>query len=531
VIVTDPRAAHNPNMMQTESERQDRRWAPLGATAILLYVGLFKLLLHLFTADNYGYFRDELYYVAAGEHLDLGYVDFPSLVALVAALTRFLFGDSLLALHVFPALAGAVVVVLAGLIARELGGGRFAQGLAALATLIAPTILVFGTWLSMDAFDQLWWVLATYVLVRIFKHDQPRMWLVFGLVAGFGLLTKLTMLYLGLAVFVALLLTRGRRHLLTPWPWLGGAVALLFLLPYLFWQVSHGWPTIEFWANYGEKIDEASPLEFVLEQVVTMQPPTLPLWLAGLYYLFFREEGRYRALGWIYVILLVLFMVQNARFYFLAPAYPMLFAAGAVVFERFLARRGWRWPKPAYVAVLIVSGIVVASITVLPVLPVQTLARITGAAGGDAGVEVETREVGQLPQNFADRFGWENMVKTVDRVYEGLPAEERESACILTGNYGEAGAVDFFGPEYGLPGPISGHNSYFIWGPGDCAGEVVISVGVHRETLQGVFGEVEQAETVRCRYCMPDEDNLPVYVCREPRMPFEEAWPRFEHYD
>ena len=519
-------------MSEPARERLSRGLVLFGATAVLLYLGLFKLLLHLSTADNYGYFRDELYYVTAGERLDFGYVDFPPLVALVAALTRALFGDSLLALHVFPALAGAAVVVLAGLIARELGGGRFAQGLAALATLIPPTLLVFGTWLSMDAFDQLFWVLGTYILVIILKRDQPRLWLVFGLVAGLGLLTKLTMLYFGLAVFVSVLLTRTRRHLLTVWPWLGGGIASLFLLPYVFWQISHGWPTLEFWSNYGEKIDEASPLEFLVEQIVTMQPPTLPLWLAGLLYYLFSRDGRpYRALGWIYVIVFVLFMVQNARFYFLAPAYPMLFAAGAVVFERFLARRGWNWPKPAYVAVLAISGIVVAPITVLPVLPVETLARVTGSAGGDAGVQVETREVGQLPQNFADRFGWENLVATIAGAYEGLPPEERESACILTGNYGEAGAVDFFGPEYGLPGAISGHNSYFIWGPRGCSGEVVISVGVSSETLREVFGEVQQVDKVRCRYCMPDEDNLPVYVCRDPKMPFEEAWPRFEHYD
>src|SRR5829696_6955603 len=404
-------------MSDAARPRPPRRLDPIGATAILVYLGLFKFLLHLFTAGNYGYFRDELYYAAAGEHLDFGYVDFPPLVALVAAATRALFGDSLLALHVFPALAGAVVVVLAGLIARELGGGRFAQGLAALATLIPPSLLVFGTWLSMDAFDQLFWVLGSYVLVLIFKHDRPRLWLLFGL-------------------FVAVLLTAARRHLLTPWPWLGGAISLLFLLPYVFWQVSHGWPTLEFWASYGEKVDEASPLEFLIEQIVTMQPPTLPLWLAGLYYYISSLDGRpYRALGWIYIVLFVLFVLQNARFYFLAPAYPMLFAAGAVVFECFVARRNWNWLKPAYVVVLVVSGIVVAPITVLPVLPVETLARITGAAGGDAGVQVETREVGQLPQNFADRFGWENMVATVDRVYEDLPAEEREPACILTGNY------------------------------------------------------------------------------------------------
>ena len=501
-----------------------------GATAILVYLALLKLLLHLLTAGNYGYFRDELYYVAAGEHLDLGYVDFPPFVAIIAAVTRSLFGDSLVALHVFPALAGAVVVVLAGLMARELGGGRFAQGLAALATLIPPTMLVFGTWLSMDAFDQLWWVLAAYILLLLLKRDNPRLWLAFGLAAGLGLLTKLTMLSFGLAVFLAVLLTPARRQLLTPWPWLGGAVAFAFLVPYVVWQFAHGWPTLEFWANYGGKIDEASPVEFLIEQIVTMQPPTLPLWLAGLYYYLFSREGKpYRALGWIYVILFALFLAQNARFYFLAPAYPMLFAAGAVMTERFVRRRNWNWLKPAYVAVLAISGIVIAPITVVPALPVDTLVRITGAAGGDAGVEVETREVAELPQNFADRFGWENLVATVAGVYEELPPDERSNACILTGNYGEAAAIDFFG--HGLPHAISGHNSYYIWGPGDCTGELVISVGVPRERLMTEFSEIEQEATVRCEYCMPDENNLPVYVCRDPKTPLSKAWPRFKHYD
>lgn len=514
--------------------RAEERTRPvlLSGGAILILLALLKLLVHLLTAENYGYFRDELYYIAAGEKLALGYVDFPPFVALVTAFVRATLGDSLFALHLLPALAGAAVVLLAGLMARELGGGRFAQGLAALAVLVAPNFIVFGTFVSMDAFDQLFQVSAAYVLLVILKRDEPRLWLLFGLLAGLGLLTKLTMLYFGLAVFVALLLTRTRRHLLTPWPWVGGAVAFLFLLPYLYWQITHRWPTLEFWSNYGTKVDAASPFEFFVEQIITMQPPTLPLWLAGLLYYLFAREGRpYRTLGWVYIVLFVLFAVTNSKFYFLAPAYPMLFAAGAVVVERFVAGRSRGWIKPAYVAVLAVSGLVVAPLTVLPVLPVETLAKITGAAGGDAGVQVETREVGQLPQTFADRFGWENMVATVARAHDELPAEERERACILTGNYGEAGAVDFFGPKYGLPKAISGHNSYYIWGPGNCTGEVVISVGVPPETLRAVFGEVEQVEKVRCRYCMPDEDGLPVYVCRDPKLPFEEAWPRFVNYN
>jgi Dolichyl-phosphate-mannose-protein mannosyltransferase len=375
-------------------------------------------------------------------------------------------------------------------------------------------------------------VSAAYVLLLILKRDQPRLWLLFGLFAGLGLLTKVTMLFFGFAVFVALLISPLRRHLLTPWPWLGGAVAFVFLAPYLFWNATNGWPTPEFWGEYGGKVDDASPLEFLLEQIITMQPSTLPLWLAGLgFYLFAREGRRYQALGWIYIVLFALFVAMNARFYFLAPAYPALFAAGSVAVERFFGRRGrWRRTLPAYAAVLAISGALVAPITVLPVLPVETLARITGSLGGDAGIEVETREVAELPQTFADRFGWEGMAETVARVHDRLPPGERSQACVLAGNYGEAGALDFFGAKHGLPKAISGHNSYYLWGPRGCSGETVVSVGVPRGRLEEVFGRIDRADTVRCRYCMPDEDDLPVYVCRDPKLPFEEAWPRFEHY-
>jgi 4-amino-4-deoxy-L-arabinose transferase-like glycosyltransferase len=513
-----------------EAERTLRRGGWFGATAILVYLASLKLLVHLLTNGNYGYFRDELYYMAAAEHLALGYVDFPPFVALVTAFTRLLLGDSTVALRFLPALAGALVVVLAGLMARELGGGRFAQGLAALATLVAPSFLVMGTFISMDAFDQLFWVSAAYVLILILKQDRLRLWLLFGLIAGLGVLTKITVLYFGFAVFAALLLTSSRRHLLAPWPWLGGAIAVLFLLPYIFWQITHGWPTLEFWTDYGAKVDPASPIEFLVEQVLTMQPLTLPLWLAGLYYYLFSRDGRtLRPLGLIYVLLFALFAIQNAKFYFLAPAYPMLFAAGALSLERLVRRRRWNWLKPAYAAVVLVGGIALAPM-VVPILSVETLASITGAGGG-VGVKQERREEGQLPQHFADRFGWKNMAATVAGVYDSLPVEDRSRACVFTANYGEAGAIDFFGPEYGLPEAISGHNSYYIWGPEDCTGEVVISVGVPRRDLETVFGEVEKEATIRCEYCMPDEDDLPVYVCRDPRASLQDMWPQVKHYD
>jgi 4-amino-4-deoxy-L-arabinose transferase-like glycosyltransferase len=322
------------------SQRPHSPWSPKSENALLAYLAIAKLLVHLLTNGNYGYFRDEFYYIAASERLDLGYLEFPPFVAFVTAFSRLMLGDSPVALRLFPSLAGALMVVLSGLMARGLGGGRFAQGLAALATLVAPSFIVMGTFLSMDAFDQLFWVSAAYVLLLILKRDQPSLWLLFGLIAGLGLLTKLSMLSFGFGVFVALLLTLSRRHLLTPWPWLGGAVGIAFLLPYVFWQIEHGWPTLEFWENYGEKVDPASPLEFLVEQIVTMHPLALPIWIMGLYYYLFSSAGRpYRSLGWIYVVLFVLFVIQNAKFYFLAPAYPMLFA-GALTIERFVQRRG-----------------------------------------------------------------------------------------------------------------------------------------------------------------------------------------------
>jgi hypothetical protein len=484
------------------------------------------------TAGNYGFYRDEFYFVAASKHLDFGYVDFPPLVAVVTALARWMFGDSASALQFFPALASAGVVVLAGLMARELGGGRFAQGISALATLVAPNILVFGTWLSMDAFDQFNWALASYALILVFKRGRPRLWLLFGLVAGVGLLTKVTILFLGFAVFASLLLTPARRHLLTPWPWLGGAVAFVFLLPYLYWQVTHGWPTLEFWGNYGGKLAPGSMGEFLLEQVLTMNPVTLPVWAAGLYYYLFSREGRpYRVFGFVFVILFAIFAFQNAKFYFLTPAYPLLFAAGGLTIERFIRLREWNWLKPVYVSLLLAFGVFVAVLSVLPVLPVEAVAKTTGLVGGNAGIESEARKTGDLPQTFAFRHGWEDMVETIAGVHDSLPDEEQTVSCILAGDFGEAGAVDFFGPAYGLPGAISGHNNYYLWGPGDCSGEVVISIGVPLERLEAVFEDIEHADTVTCEYCMPIENDLPVYVARNPKIPFDEAWPQFKHFN
>ncbi|HEU0002570.1 MAG TPA: glycosyltransferase family 39 protein [Ktedonobacteraceae bacterium] len=503
----------------------------LSDTALLVYLALLKFLAHLVVSGNYGFFRDELYYIDAGKHLAFGYVEFPPFIALLAVSIHTVIGNSLVAYHLFPAMSGAVLVLLTGLIARELGGGRFAQCLAALASLSVLTFLAIDSIFSMDSFDELWWVLMAYILIRLIKRDRPRLWLLFGLVAGIGLMTKVTMLMFGFAIVAGLLLTPQRKYLLNKWAWAGGAIAFAFLVPYVLWNAANGWPTLEFWSTYTSgHANPASALGFLYQQILTMNPLTLPLWLAGLYYYFFTQAGKpYRAFGWAYVILYVLFTVTRAKLYFLAPAYPMLFAAGSVLIGRIMSRPRLGWLKPAYISLLLLVGLLLAP-TVMPILPPSLYGRATAIIGGNAGIKVENRATGVLPQQLADRFGWDTMTAAVARVYHSLPQDEQAQACIFTENYGEAGAIDFYGSQYHLPQAISGHNTYYLWGPGNCTGAVVISIGNPLSMLQPAFASVTQADTITCAYCMPAENDLPVYVCLHLKSSIQAIWPSVKHY-
>jgi hypothetical protein len=503
----------------------------LSDLAILSYLALLKFLAQWLTGNAYGYFRDELYYLAASHHLALGYVDYPLFIAWLTAFVRTTLGDSLLALHFFPALAGALVVLLAGLMARELGGGRLAQVLAATAALLAPIFLAQNSMLTMDSFDELWWVLGMFIMLKIFKHDRPQGWLWFGLVAGLGLLTKVTIVYLGAALVLSLLLTPARKYLLSKWLWLGGVIAFLFLSPYLIWQAQNGWPTLEFWRTYATaKTYPVTPLEFLLQQAAIIGPVAFPLALVGVLALLFAPALKpYRVFGWMYLLLFGLFAFQQAKNYFLAAAYPICFAAGAVMLERLTQGPRWRWLRPAYLALLIVSGILTAPLA-LPVLPIENFIAYASPLGGDAGVQVERLDTGHLPQHFADRFGWPELAETVEQVYQQLPPEEQARACLFTSNYGEAGALEFFGRGR-LPRVISGHNSYHLWGPQGCDGSVMIIVGGEQAEIEAFFAEVEPAALTQCRYCMPYENERSIFVVRRPQMTLAQVWPQVKHFD
>jgi 4-amino-4-deoxy-L-arabinose transferase-like glycosyltransferase len=506
-----------------------RKTLTSGAGLIAL-VAFVKLLAHLLVVGNFGYFRDELYYIDSGRHFQTGYVDFLPFIAWLAGILRIV-GDNLVVLHIISALAGTALVVVTGLIAREMGGGRVAQGLAALATAVMVTFLAVGSLFTMDVFDELWWGLAVYVFVRMVRRQNTRLWLLFGLVTGIGLFTKLTMLFFGFGLVVGVLLTARRDDFRTRWPWLGGAIAFAFLVPWLIWEFANGWPTIEFWRNYGG-FASGSPLDFLASQLFTMNLFNLPLVVAGFVFYFRRPEGKpYRALGWLFVVLYVFFTVTRAKSYFLSPAYPILFAGGALVLEQaFMRTATRRYLGIAYVVLLVASGIFFG-LGVMPALSPQTYSRYYSWVGVLSGANQTEDGTQVYPQILADRLGWDTMTATVAGIYAQLPANQRAQACILTLNYGEASALNFFGPKYGLPTAISGHNNYYLWGPGDCNGQVLLTVGYSQADMLKSYGSVKQVATIGCHGCQPEENDLPVYLCTQPTVSPIDGWRTVKHFN
>jgi len=496
----------------------------------LVLLPLAKLALHLATFRGYGFFRDEYYYIACSKRLAFGYVDHPPLAMALLAVQRALFGESLFAVRLMPALVGALTVLVVGLLTRELGGGRFAQTLAM--TTVGIEFLGVFHYFSMNCIDVLVWTTVAYLLTLLVKEPRPRLWLLLGAVLGLGLQNKLSVLWLGAGLAVGLLATGERRWLRTPWPWLAGGLAALLFLPHVLWQVRMDWPTLEFIRNAtGEKMVEVTPLDFLGGQLSMFSPTVVPLWLGGLAYLLIaRGTRQFRILGWVYLSAFVILLVSgSSRAGYLVPAYSWLFAAGAVAWEAWGARRGMGWLKVATLVVILGFGILTLPFS-LPVLPVESYIDYAQRLGVGP-TTAERKELAELPQWYADMHGWDEMVDTVAEVYASLSPEEQESATIFTYNYGNSGALDHLGRAHGLPPSISGHNNYWLWGPGAASGEVVIVVGESDEGLRRMFDSVELAATTDCRYCMPYEDDKPIWVARGIRQPIAESWPVNKHYD
>ena len=494
--------------------------SPGAPLAVLLL--LFQLGINL--TGGYGYFRDEFYYIACSDHLAWGYVDHPPLSIVILWLNRILLGDSVFALRFLPAAAAAGLVYVTGLLVRELGGGRFAQFIACVAVLFAPVYLAVSSFYSMNVFEPLFWIGSVCVLIRMVNTGNERLWVAFGAIAGVGLQNKLGMLFLGLALVVGLAMTSQRKLMAGKWFWMGGLVALVLFFPNILWQATHDWATVEFMQNAQKwKNAPMTPLEFLSAQVLFQHPIVLPLWLAGLSAFFLHANlKKYRFIGITFLVLLLLFVLQRGKPYYLSPIYPLLLSAGAIAFEGLAKRKTGNVLMRLYVGMLVAGGLITLPLWV-PILPVETYVRYSNLLGLQPPRMERHRET-VLPQVFADRFGWEEMVSEVARAYRSLTPEERSEVMIYAQNYGEAGAIDFFGGRYDLPKASSGHNNYWLWGMRKPSATTAIIVGGRREDHGEVFESVQLFTVHNHPYAMPSETDLPVYICTRPKTPVKEIW-------
>jgi len=510
--------------------RASRPWL-LGSGLAVAILALIKLAVHLYAGRSYGYFVDELYYLDCARHLGWGYVDQPPLIAVLTWAIRETLGDSLSAIRLLPALCGAAMVLLTGLLTRELGGSRFAQALAALCTLLAPGLLGIDHFLSMNCMEPLFWLGCAWLMVHIVRTGDERLWIWFGVLAGLGLENKYSMGIFGLGLLVGLLLTRQRRLLASKWIWIGAALAFLIFLPNLIWNIHYHFPFLELQHNIRESGRNValSPLRFFGQEIEAMLHLSLPIWLAGLWFFFFRHEGKpFCFLGWAWIVTALIIVVESPRIYYLFPAFPVLFAGGAIWWEHWLDRPFLRQIRWIYVAAMIALGALLAPLAI-PLLPPETYIRYTTALHLKQP-RIENHQLGPLPQLFADQFGWPEMAAEVGRVYNSLPPDVRARTAIFAQTYGQAGAIDLFGPRYGLPQALSGHQSHFLWGPGDATGESMIVLDDNRETLEQLFTSVELRGHVTHPYSMP-YNHFDIYYCRGLKMPLAELWPKVKKWD
>jgi hypothetical protein len=483
----------------------------------------FHLLVNAF--GGYGIFRDEFYYIACSKRLAMGYVDQPPLAMFLLAASRVLFGVSQLGLRVLPALSHALTVLLGGLIARRLGGRKTAVTLTCLAVSVAPLVVGHAGIFQMNAFSHVFWTLAAYLLVLIIDRSRPALWVLLGIVMGLGLLNKIDFLWFGVGLAAALLLTDLRKHLATPWPYAAAAIALLVFSPFIFWNITHDFAHLEFIRNASAgKYSGLTRLDFLAGQVINLNPINMLLWVPGLLFLLFsRQARRFRALGIIFMTAFVILLANaHSKAEYLGPAYTMLFAAGGVAVERWAWRGKRGWAVVSFAVLSVLTSLPMLPFAV-PVLPVETFIKYSAAMGMKPSTS-EGLELSELPQYYADMFGWEGLAKDVSAVYQAIPESEKPSAVVLTQNYGEAGALEYYATKYPLPRVISTHNSYWVWGyPKEGFKTVIVVRGEeadHKESCE----EVTVAAVHACRYCIPYENNAPIFVCRGLRITPAEIW-------
>ena len=491
-------------------------------TAVLLLLGLALFLLHMFTNHQYGFHQDELVALDNANHLDWGFVEYPPLTPFLARIELELFGLSLVGARMFPALAQGLVLVLTGLMMRALGGRRVTQIVAALGAAIAPIALIQGSLIQYVTFDFLWSVLIAYLVIRLLKSEDPRWWIPIGAVIGLGMMTKYTMAFFVAGLVGGILLTDARRYLRSPWLWGGVALSLLIFLPNLIWQIQHDFISLEFLSTIHARDVAIGRAEgYIPEQFLFCSNPFMvPFWIAGLLWYFRNEAGkRYRMIGWMYVIPFLIYLFTQGRSYYLAPAYPMLIAAGAVVWQgridRSPAQTARRVQRVTWSGIVI--GAAIAGALALPIAPINSpLWHITS----------------EVHDTFTEQIGWPEMIETVAGIYAELPEEEKAQTGIFTGENDEAAALNLYGPGYGLPTAMSGSDTFWLRGYVNPPPKTLIVVGYSQGELDSVFERCELAGTITNPYGVENDLRDPpnIFVCRGLRVPLPELGDRVKRF-
>ncbi|HEY1681795.1 MAG TPA: glycosyltransferase family 39 protein [Candidatus Tumulicola sp.] len=499
---------------------------PYERLRIPLYAAAATFLFHLAANPHYGFFRDELYFIICGRHPQWGYVDQPPVIPLLAAGSQ-IFGHSLVALRAVSALFAAASVFVTCRLVQELEGGTFAQVLGAVCVALAPILANFGMMVAPDSVGLWAWPLVVLYVARLARGADPRWWLAAGVVSGIALESKYSAAFFLLAAFAGVALTPARTILKTSWFAWGVLIAAAIALPNVLWQAHYGFPMIELLDNgqHGKNV-VLDPLSFGLQQLEITNPVLALVWICGLIWTFFTPVARW--IGITFVALFALMIALHAKSYYMCDAYPALFAAGAVAFER--ATRRARFIRPAVLALAALAGFALIPL-VLPVLPVKQFSVYQAGLSKVlplSSLATEHHRQSVLPQTYADMHGWPALAQTVAEVYASLPLAERTRTVIVAQNYGEAAAIQFFtAPE--LP-VISGHNQYFLWGTRGYSGNVLIDVNGDCGRDRHLFRSAQKAATFTAPYVMPYEDDMPIMLCRGIKQPLAAIWPSIKNY-
>jgi hypothetical protein len=500
--------------VQTEIGSQGERQAD---TLVLVGIALVVTLIHLLTNGRYGFHRDEFQFLSDARHLDWGFVAYPPFTPFVERVGLQLFGVSLVGLRLFSVIAQALAIVVTGLMARELGGGRLAQVTSALAVATSGLPVFEGTEFQYSSFDYLWWVVIAYCVIRLLKTENPRWWIAIGVFVGLGLMTKYTILFFIAGILGGMVLSSARRYFASGWFWGGVAVALVIFAPNFFWQVRHGFISVDFLRHIHERdVRIGRARGFVWDQFkICANLAAAPLWIAGVI-LFFRDR-RYRMLGWMYVVPFALFFFGKGRGYYLAAAYPMLLARGAAAGERWVAelRRPWgRVVEGVFFAGLVAYGVFVYAL-IVPLASSGPLKQFALKNNGD----------------LREELGWKEMVAMVAGIRDSLPPEQRGNAGVFTANYGEQGAVEILGPAYGLPMPISRTNSAWLRGYPTVPPTTLIVLGLSKATAEKMFADCRLVGRVDNPEGADNEERGgSVFVCGSPRLSWPEFWKEYRSY-